>query len=677
MSEARELPAVVVSESEEEELLSEDEVVPEQVERQMPLVPLDRRGVSKIGTGDEFRLRNNYDIRPSVLLHFQNPVTREIRGGDLVIYEKMLLAGLRFPLPDIARELVLFLGVSLSQLTPNAWRYLLASFILWRTVLGARMTIPEFFNIYRAAYKRERVVEFTVRNNPIFIYLSQSYSNNRGWRSDFFRVSGDWESVAPLPSDQRVSRVWNPIQVDLREAPALNATGKRRVAAMLLFSQTPGNDMKIDYDNIVTDENMRKVFGYQIPTEKVWYDRKGKQKPKRSEGGAAGTPQPKASKVAPGTKRVIKPKKTGKVTHPPRTVSKATQVPRTAIVPRDSLTPNFSVPGTDLGSDLTKAPETTIPATSSPAVINPVEVRNPEEASGRETVVVQTNDFSIGVVHAPDVVEIGDDPELEQEASEVRSASKRKGKEVASESSKRTRFASDPLEYALMRATEAELLFGRPRFVLPTLPATREEPIEESDTSDRSPAERIEARLESDAGLASEDHLPAEHETFLQPQNGPKSGDHVVVDSEGHLETGEIDSSVPAGECLDRVEVAESSGPETCEDQPETRNPSPGFMEAETSRQGALLGSLREGLLACPLETLMGLIPEGSFSMFGTVFPGGLAEAMLHNQLQVSPVISKISSHTLRVFSNSHFFFFFFLWSYEVGCLVARPPGYY
>jgi len=92
----------------------------------MPLVPLDLRGVSKVGTGDEFRLRNNYDIPPLVLLHFQNPVTREIRGGDLVIYEKMLLAGLRFPLPDIARELVLFLGVSPSQLTPNAWRYLFA-----------------------------------------------------------------------------------------------------------------------------------------------------------------------------------------------------------------------------------------------------------------------------------------------------------------------------------------------------------------------------------------------------------------------------------------------------------------------------------------------------------------------------------------------------------------------
>jgi hypothetical protein len=632
-------------------------VVPEQVECQMPLVPLDHRGVSKICTGDEFRLRNNYDIPPTVLLHFQNPVTREIRGNDLVIYEIMLLAGLRFPFLDIARELVLFLGVSLSQLTPNAWRYLLASFILWRTVLGARMTIPEFFNIYRAAYKREGVVEFTVRNNPIFIYLSQNYSNNRGWRSDFFWVSGDLESAASLPPGQRISRVWRPIQVDLREAPALNATGKRRVAAMLLFSQTPRNDMKIDYDNIVTDENMRKVFGYQIPTEKVWYDRKGKQKPKKSGGEAAGTPQPKASKVAPRSKRVIKPKKTGKVTHPPRTVNKETQVPRTVIVPRDNLTPTLSAPATDHGCDLTRALRNTILNASLSAVINPVEVRNPVEASGGETLVVQPDDLPIGVVHASDVIEIGVEPEeLEQEASEVPGATKHKGKEVVSGSPKRTRFTPDPLEYALTRATEAELFFGRPRFVLPTLPVTREEPVEESETPDRSPAEKIEARLESDAGLASEDHLPAERETSLKPQDGSGSGDHVVMESEGHLNTGVVDSSALAGKGSDLVEVVESSGPDTCEDQPETRNISPGFMEVETTQQGALIGSLREGLLACPLETLMGLIPEGSSSMSWTGCPGGLAEAMLHAQLQVSPVTSKLSFYTLYVFFSNFFF---------------------
>ncbi len=146
----------------------------------MSLVPLDRRWASKIRVRDEFRLRKNYDILPSVLLHFQNPVTREICGGDIVIHERMLLVGLRFPFPNIARELVLYLEVAPSQIAPNAWSYLFASFILWHTVLGARMAIPSFFNVYRANYKRECVVEFTVWTNPSFIFLSPNYSNNRG-----------------------------------------------------------------------------------------------------------------------------------------------------------------------------------------------------------------------------------------------------------------------------------------------------------------------------------------------------------------------------------------------------------------------------------------------------------------------------------------------------------------
>jgi hypothetical protein len=156
-----------------------------------PLVPRDRRGASKICVGDEFRLKNNYDILPSVLLHFQNPTTGEIRGGDIVIHERMLPARLQFPFLDVARELVLYLGVSPGQIAPNAWRYFFASFILWHTVLEAWMTIPEFFNVYRVNYKREGVVEFTVRVNPSFIFLSPNYSNNRGWRSEFFRVSGE------------------------------------------------------------------------------------------------------------------------------------------------------------------------------------------------------------------------------------------------------------------------------------------------------------------------------------------------------------------------------------------------------------------------------------------------------------------------------------------------------
>lgn len=248
MSNAKEFETVDVPEPEEEDALSNDEVMPELGNNPAqggiilrPLVPLDRRGALRIHIGDEFRLRNNYDILPPVLLHFQNPVT------------------------------------------------LFASFILWHTVLEARMTIPEFFNIYRVNYKREGVVEFTVRENPIFIFLSQSYSNNRGWRSEFFRVSGEWESATPLAENQRMSREWRPIQIDLREPPALNATRRRRVATMLTFSQTPTNVLKIDYDNIVTDENMRKALKYEIPTGKVLYDRKGKTMVRKSGSEAAPT----------------------------------------------------------------------------------------------------------------------------------------------------------------------------------------------------------------------------------------------------------------------------------------------------------------------------------------------------------------------------------------------------
>jgi hypothetical protein len=258
----------------------------------------------------------------------------EIRGGDIVIYERMLLAGLRLPFLEIARELILYLGISPSQIAPNAWRYLFASFILWRTVLEAQMTIPEFFNIYRVNYKREGVVKFTVRENPIFIYLSQSYSNNRGWRSEFFRVSGEWESAGPVTDDRRIPREWRPIQIDLREPSALNATGRRRVATMLTFSQTPTNVLKIDYDNIVTDENMRKVLKYNIPTGKFWYDRKGKTMVRKFGSEVAPTPRVMASGIASGPKKSVKPKTDALQA---KKVGKQTVIPRASGHPQPSL----------------------------------------------------------------------------------------------------------------------------------------------------------------------------------------------------------------------------------------------------------------------------------------------------------------------------------------------------
>jgi hypothetical protein len=483
MSDVEEFQAVDVLELEEEEALSDDDVIPElgddpdqgEVARR-PLVPLDRRGASKVRIGDEFRLRNNYDILPSVLLHFQNPITLETRNVDIVIYKRMLLARDRLPFSEIAQELVLYLGVSPSQITPNAWRYLFVSFILWCTVLEARMTISEFFNVYRVNYKRDGVVEFTVRENPIFIYLSPSYSNNGGWRSEFFRVSGEWESAAPLAEDQRMSLDWRPLQIDLREAPVLNATGRRRVATMLTFSQTPVNVLKIDYDNIVTDENMRRVLKYQIPTGKVWYDRKGKTMVRKTGSEVAATPRAKTSGTAPRSKKSVKPTadtsqlKVAKPTTNTRPGDRTPAIPAKVPILRSRSTdasdnevstkfaltapPNFA----KLSEDSAEASRTEVP----PAL--------PEYHPARFAPAPDSN-----------MIEIGDEPEEpEKKDPLVQSASKRKGKEKVQGSPKRARFATDPTEYALTRASEAKLLFGRPRLILPAMPITQEVPAKPS-----------------------------------------------------------------------------------------------------------------------------------------------------------------------------------------------------
>jgi hypothetical protein len=240
------------------------------------------------------------------------------------------------------------------------------------------------------------------------------------------------------------------------------------------------------------------------------------------------------------------------------------------------------------------------------------------------------------------VIEIGDDPEESgMEASPVPDAAKRKGKEKVQGSPKRACFTSDPLEYALTRATEVKLLFGRPRFILPTVMVTRDVPAKPSlpdfATLVASTTGKTEVCLVSDAGLVSGNQPPVDFETSLEPENGSGTGDRMVEEPKGHPETGAADLLEPGGGGLDQTEVLDSPEAERPEGhQPETRNPSPVPGEASTSRPRALIDSLREGLLASPLEVLLEILPKDSSSAAGTGSSRELAESILHAELQVS-----------------------------------------
>ena len=50
---------------------------------------------------------------------------------DVRVYEHVLKAGLRFPLNSLHHELLKYLGLSVSQISPNAWRVFIAMEVLY------------------------------------------------------------------------------------------------------------------------------------------------------------------------------------------------------------------------------------------------------------------------------------------------------------------------------------------------------------------------------------------------------------------------------------------------------------------------------------------------------------------------------------------------------------------
>jgi hypothetical protein len=94
-----------------------------QSEGSSSLRQLENREKARLFARHEKFLLYNYDIQPSISLHFQNPETRTIEDGEVTLYKRMFMAGLLLFFPDIARELLIFLGVAPSQIVLNAWRY--------------------------------------------------------------------------------------------------------------------------------------------------------------------------------------------------------------------------------------------------------------------------------------------------------------------------------------------------------------------------------------------------------------------------------------------------------------------------------------------------------------------------------------------------------------------------
>ena len=115
-------------------------------------------------------LRENYQILENIPIRL--PYTSEKYYYDGVegvgMYEQMLKAELRFPLSTLHHELLRCLGLSVNQVSPNAWRIFIAMEILYSAMTdGARsLTVREFLHCYRPdeIYKSRGVYSFVPRS---------------------------------------------------------------------------------------------------------------------------------------------------------------------------------------------------------------------------------------------------------------------------------------------------------------------------------------------------------------------------------------------------------------------------------------------------------------------------------------------------------------------------------
>ena len=124
----------------------------------------------------------------------------------------MLKASLRFPLNSLHRELLKYLGLSVSQISPNAWRVFIAMEVLYGAMSnGARsLTVWEFLYCYRPDEidKSKGMYSFVPRKSILKV-IYETPDSNRDWKSRYFFLEGDGWMCHPGETDHMpVDKTW-------------------------------------------------------------------------------------------------------------------------------------------------------------------------------------------------------------------------------------------------------------------------------------------------------------------------------------------------------------------------------------------------------------------------------------------------------------------------------------
>ena len=128
------------------------------------------------------------------------------------MYEQVLKAGLRFPLNSLHCELLKYLGLSVSQISPNAWRVFIEMEVLYGAMSNSARSLTEweFLHCYRPdeVDKSKRMYSFVPRKSVLKV-IYENPNSNRVWKSRYFFLEGDGWMCHPGETDHMpVDKTW-------------------------------------------------------------------------------------------------------------------------------------------------------------------------------------------------------------------------------------------------------------------------------------------------------------------------------------------------------------------------------------------------------------------------------------------------------------------------------------
>ena len=108
----------------------------------------------------------------------------------------MFTTGLRLPLTALHCQLANFLGLSINQIAPNAWRIFIGAEILWGPLSGGnrQLSLNEFFYCYRPQHivSSQGIYHFAAWKKGLRL-VSDMPDSNRNYKGRYFFVQGtDW-----------------------------------------------------------------------------------------------------------------------------------------------------------------------------------------------------------------------------------------------------------------------------------------------------------------------------------------------------------------------------------------------------------------------------------------------------------------------------------------------------